>query len=793
MLYLTREKPSLHCETRFLTIMETFLKTVPKTRLMPVFNNAIGFLLFLICIHISMSSIGSASEGFLPPVTQDSFTPVTQDREPTFPEHFEATNFNQLALAGSALEYGKTKRAAKLATGLTPATPEATLVLARLAAKEKQYDEAIKHYRSLKTPTFELETIRISELVRLLEKAGRHEEVISTIQSWKKENGHHKTPSSLKGSLHTAKAKAWRALDDKKKALDAYQKALRTVSNTKLNQQLKVEYGTLLLETRMRYRGKSILTPLAFEAKEAFIMTDALTALTKAGFAPKWSDAERFTRAETLTDMREFELALETLEPVLKSKNLGMAKEAKYLTARLLIRTRQNYDRALALLDEITPNRGAYKLKTDLVRANCFSRMYRTEEAIAVYKQIAEGATSQKVLAAKTYYAAARLEYYANLYEDAAETSQLLLKKYKNLITPSQKQELLFIIGISMLALGKDHLATDYFFQAGRGIGKNNTLDQAKHVYWRAVSLLKSKPDEAKDLFHHICAIDPTLWYSQLAITRLKDGGMEPGPCVLEPVPRGKPPHDLQKSLEELSPTAAFLKRAGFNREAGVYLALAERQGKARTTVVDFLQHYEKLESPQYTIGRAASNWTWPPSEEFRYRASRAYPTPYAELTQQVEKKHNLPGSLIHSIARKESLFNPNTVSYAGAMGLMQFMPKTYEANRIKAGLPPLEDGLLPGPIESIICAGYEFETLLTRFNNQLPLAIMAYNGGPEAVASWVERSADEETDIFVEKIAFTQTRNYVRRVYQNLARYRLLNDEPLLEIPRRIVKTQGQ
>ena len=205
------------------------------------------------------------------------------------------------------------------------------------------------------------------------------------------------------------------------------------------------------------------------------------------------------------------------------------------------------------------------------------------------------------------------------------------------------------------------------------------------------------------------------------------------------------------------------------------------------------MQHYELLESPQYSIRRAASGLPWPPSEEFLYRAHLAYPNPYAELAEQVEKKHNLPSAIIHSIARKESLFNPNIVSYAGAMGLMQFMPRTYELNRTKAGLPPLEDGELPGPIESIVCAGYEFESLMSRFERQLPLAIMAYNGGPEAVSNWVNRSGDAPIDIFVEKIAFRQTRNYVRRVYQNLARYRLLDGKQPLEIPKKITKIQGQ
>jgi soluble lytic murein transglycosylase len=118
---------------------------------------------------------------------------------------------------------------------------------------------------------------------------------------------------------------------------------------------------------------------------------------------------------------------------------------------------------------------------------------------------------------------------------------------------------------------------------------------------------------------------------------------------------------------------------------------------------------------------------------------------------------------------------------------MMQMMPMTYEANRKRAGLPPLVDGEIPGPQPSIRAAGHELAFLLEKFDGSLPLAIMAYNGGAAAVSRWIERSGGAPLDVFVEKGGFAQTRNYVRRVYRNLLRYRQLYDLPLPELPRAV------
>jgi len=236
--------------------------------------------------------------------------------------------------------------------------------------------------------------------------------------------------------------------------------------------------------------------------------------------------------------------------------------------------------------------------------------------------------------------------------------------------------------------------------------------------------------------------------------------------------------------MEALSPRAAFVARAGFAREAAELLNQDEESTKVKATSRDWIVTYQLLDAPQHAIRRASIGLDWPPSAEEIWRARAAYPTPFPDLVSQVEERYELPEDLLYAIARKESLFDPRAVSGVGAMGMMQMMPHTYEKNRKAVGLPPLEDGEIPGPDASLRAAGNELRSLLDRFGGQLPLAIMAYNAGVGAVNRWLERSGDLPMDVFVEKASFGQTRNYVRRVFRNLIRYRQLAGQPAPEMP---------
>jgi hypothetical protein len=122
------------------------------------------------------------------------------------------------------------------------------------------------------------------------------------------------------------------------------------------------------------------------------------------------------------------------------------------------------------------------------------------------------------------------------------------------------------------------------------------------------------------------------------------------------------------------------------------------------------------------------------------------------ELEGLIHKYANLHGvdpSLVRSVMRHESGFNPRAVSPKGAQGLMQLMPGTAELMGVSNPFDP----------EQNIAGGVGYLRLcLDRFNNDVALALAAYNAGPERVARTGGIPAIPETQNYVRNVMQTYT-----------------------------------
>ncbi|PPA01271.1 lytic transglycosylase [Pseudomonas sp. MWU12-2312b] len=100
---------------------------------------------------------------------------------------------------------------------------------------------------------------------------------------------------------------------------------------------------------------------------------------------------------------------------------------------------------------------------------------------------------------------------------------------------------------------------------------------------------------------------------------------------------------------------------------------------------------------------------------------------PYAELVSAAATANELPAALLHAVIKTESAYNPSAVSAKGAGGLMQLMPDTAR----EMGVTDVYD-----PKANIQGGARYLKRLMTLFDNDIALAVAAYNAGPQAVLS---------------------------------------------------------
>lgn len=154
---------------------------------------------------------------------------------------------------------------------------------------------------------------------------------------------------------------------------------------------------------------------------------------------------------------------------------------------------------------------------------------------------------------------------------------------------------------------------------------------------------------------------------------------------------------------------------------------------------------------------------------------SPALPLAYRQHVLAAARAESLDPFLLWAIAQRESAFDERIVSPAGAMGVFQVMPETGArlAALLEPGSGPFDATRLYEPATAVRYGARYLRLLLDRFLGQEPLAIAAYNAGPNYLAAWVREKPDAPLDAFVEEIPFAENRAYVKRVLGSWMAYR--------------------
>lgn len=164
--------------------------------------------------------------------------------------------------------------------------------------------------------------------------------------------------------------------------------------------------------------------------------------------------------------------------------------------------------------------------------------------------------------------------------------------------------------------------------------------------------------------------------------------------------------------------------------------------------------------------------------------AGLLYPRFYEPIARREAEKYGLDARLVLAVIREESRFEATIVSGAGAHGLMQIMPATGRGVASAMGLASFRVSDLNDERVNIALGTFYLNHLLNRYDNRLHVALAGYNAGPGNVERWLRESATADPELWVEKIPFRETRNYVKKVLGSYWTYCQLDGEPFVEQP---------
>jgi soluble lytic murein transglycosylase len=274
---------------------------------------------------------------------------------------------------------------------------------------------------------------------------------------------------------------------------------------------------------------------------------------------------------------------------------------------------------------------------------------------------------------------------------------------------------------------------------------------------------------QATALYRAAAAEPPAGWHALLAAGRLAAMGEAPPPSPpLPPSTLPEPPRDpaLAASLD----LALDLAEAGLREESAAVLQRLSRgpEARARASLVGEVAAFTGDAEVPYRMARDHL----PPG----IRARRwAYPEAHAEVLEPAARRLGVDPTLALAVMRRESAFVASARSGAAAEGVLQLRPETARRLKAIAGLPEGTD--LADAAENLRL-GITYLGLLSDRFATVPQALAAYNAGPAPAAAWSRSGAGLPLDEWAEGIPYRETRQYVRSVVADWARYRELRGE---------------
>ena len=343
---------------------------------------------------------------------------------------------------------------------------------------------------------------------------------------------------------------------------------------------------------------------------------------------------------------------------------------------------------------------------------------------------------------------------------------QLAFDVVKDAATPTleaYRADYAFMPGwIAMRYLNDPATARKYFADIDKGLSNPITLARAN--YWRARAEEAAGNASQARAFHEAASRYPTAYYGQLSRAKL---GREPVQIRM-PQPEkiaGANSDERVRAAEmlyaigEKDMVKAFAHDLGEECDDEAVIAAIGELTYAREDAIALMQ-----------LGKNALG---------RGLAMEHYAFPVVGIPPHKQHEPAIEHGMIYSVARTESAFDQRVQSPADAVGLMQVTPEAGKDTAKRFGFSYDWARMKKDPAYNTQVGAAELSALMSEYKGSLIMTFAGYNAGRGRVRDWIKlrgdpRDPNVDAVDWVERIPFSETRNYVQRVIENLGVYRV-------------------
>ncbi len=323
---------------------------------------------------------------------------------------------------------------------------------------------------------------------------------------------------------------------------------------------------------------------------------------------------------------------------------------------------------------------------------------------------------------------------------------------------------------IALRFLNEPKEAYKHFENLYKNVRQPVTLSRG--AYWLGMSSL-AMGDKAKAIeWYKVAARYPTFFYGQLAINKHRTlDSINARDDIILP----KDPEIASQDIKDISESRAA-------RVA--YLLAITGDKKNATKIFEYIVNNAVSEG-QIAVIMKVVNEIGDRQMDANISRTAAKKNVFFikdkfQIVQEVVNDKYSP--LVHAIIKQESGFAPTALSKVGAVGFMQLMPGTAKLVSRDLGIDYDRDKLATDIRYNVKLGTSYIKTLIDRFEGSEILAIASYNAGPNSAQRWINEFYDprKEKDIdrvvdWIELITYSETRNYVQRIMENLIVYKYL------------------